>query len=122
MLALLAKFFTSGIVTEIAAAYRARENAKTDSERIAADERIARLESIRDIQKSEAGSRINAIMRAAIAAPVAVLLWKVFVWDKAFGQWTNGRTDALSPELWNVVTAVIGFYFVFEFGRILKGK
>ncbi len=34
--------------------------------------------------------------------------------DKALGQWTQGRTDALSPELWQVVMVVVGFYFLYE--------
>ena len=61
---------------------------------------------------AESGNRVNVWMRAALAMPVAILLWKVFVFDKAFGQWTFGTTDALSPELWQVVMIVIGFYFL----------
>lgn len=92
-----------------------RAKAETDQERIHADERIKGLEARRAVLVAESGgSKINAIMRAAIAMPVAIVLWKIFVWDKAFGQWTSGRTDALSPELWQVITAVIGFYFLYE--------
>jgi hypothetical protein len=93
----------------------AAANAQTDQARLAAEERVKTLESKRDVLIAEAGSsKVNAVMRALLAAPVAALLWKVFVWDKALGQWTHGRTDALSPELWHVVTAVLGFYFLYE--------
>lgn len=105
----------SKITGQIANVKIERSRADTDDKRIAADERIKALERRRDVLIAEAGqSNINAIMRAAIAMPVAIVLWKIFVWDKALGQWTSGRTDALSSELWQVITAVIGFYFLYE--------
>lgn len=115
----------SKITGQIAQVKLERAKAETDQERIHADERIRALEDKRAVLIAEAGqSKINAFMRAAIAAPVAIVLWKIFVWDKALGQWTSGRTDALSPELWQVITAVIGFYFLYEGAigvtRILK--
>lgn len=126
-LTLLFKFFDpiSKIADKIATVKIERAKAETDQAKIEADEKVKTLEAKRDILIAEAGqSRINAIMRAAIAAPVAIVLWKIFVFDKALGQWTSGRTDALSPELWQVITAVIGFYFLYEGAigvtRILK--
>jgi hypothetical protein len=112
MFAWLANLGIGSIADRIASAYEAREKAKTDKERIAADERIKGLEARRDVLVAEAGNRVNTWMRAALAMPVAIVLWKVFVYDKAFGQWTHGATDALSPELWQVVIVVIGFYFL----------
>lgn len=100
----------------LAGAYEARQRAQTDEERIAADERIAALEARASVQRAEAGSPVNALVRAALAAPVAILLAKILVWDKALGQWTGGTTDALSPELWGVVEAVIAFYLLSEAG------
>jgi len=89
--------------------------AKTQEERIAAEERAKSLELRRDVLVAESGvSRANIFMRTLIAAPVAILFWKIFVFDKAFGQWTGGRTEQLSPELWQVITVVIGFYFLYE--------
>jgi hypothetical protein len=108
----LAKIGIGTIAERIAAAYEARERAKTDKERIAADERIKTLEARRDVLVAESGNRVNGWIRAALALPVAIILWKVFVYDKALGQWTHGTTDALSPELWQVVMIVIGFYFL----------
>lgn len=108
----LAKIGIGTIASRLAAAYEAREKAATDTEKIAADVLVRTLEARRDVLVAETGNRINSRMRAALAAPVAILLWKVFVYDKALGQWTSGTTEALSPELWHVVTIVIGFYFL----------
>ena len=114
LFAYVAKIGIGSIGGRIAAAYEARQRATTDTERVAAEERIKTLESRRDVLVAESGSRLNALMRAAIATPVAIILWKIFVFDKALGQWTGGTTDALSPELWHVVMIVIGFYFLTE--------
>lgn len=93
----------------------ARANAETDQDKIAADERIKTLEMRRDVMVEEAkNSKANGIVRAFLATPIGILLWKIFVYDKALGQWTGGRTDGLSPELWQVVTVVLGFYFLYE--------
>src|SRR6185295_8921400 len=83
------------------------------SDKIAAEEKIASLQAKRDVLVAEAGhSRINACIRASIGGSVAFLLAKLYVWDKALGDWTGGHTDPLDPNLWNVIMATIGFYFV----------
>lgn len=89
--------------------------AQNQSDQIAASERIATLQAQRDIMIAEAGSsKLNAIVRGCIGGSVAILLMKLYVYDKALGQWTGGHTDALDPNLWTVVTATIGFYFLYE--------
>ena len=122
----LAKVGIGTIANRLASAYEAHERAKTHTEKIAAEERIKTLEARRDVIVAESGNRINVWMRAMLAMPVAVILWKVLVYDKALGQWTNGVTDALSPELWRVVMTVISFYFIAEAAsavtRIVKRK
>lgn len=90
-------------------------DAKTDQQKIAAQERINTLQAKRDVMVAESGSsKLNAFMRACLAAPVAIVLTKIYIWDKALGQWTMGHTDALDPNLWNVITATIAFYFLYE--------
>ena len=59
-------------------------------------------------------TRLNIWIRSWIAAGPAFLLTKIYVYDKALGQWTGGHTDALDPNLWNVVMVVLGFYFLHE--------
>lgn len=81
------------------------------------DERVARTNAARDIQVAEGGrSILNPLMRFYIAAGPATYIFKIFMIDKLVCPALGGRctTDPLSPELWQVVTAVIGFYFVCE--------
>jgi hypothetical protein len=88
---------------------------QNEADRIASQEKIASLQAKRDVLIAEAGhSNINAIIRATIGGSVAFLLAKVYVWDKALGDYTGGHTDSLDPNLWNVIMATIGFYFVYE--------
>jgi sterol desaturase/sphingolipid hydroxylase (fatty acid hydroxylase superfamily) len=111
MLALILNALTGGVAHELAAAFRAHEDAQTDQERIAAQERINHLQAIADVQKAEAGNPINALIRAAFAVPIALYFAKLFLWDKVLG-W--GSTDSLSPELWQLALVVIGFYFLHD--------
>ena len=98
----------AGKITEARIAAAA---AQTDRERIAAEERVKRLEARRAVLTAESGSRVNVVMRAAIAFGPTVYLLKIFIWDKVL---RLGAIDQLSGELWQVVTAVIGFYFLYE--------
>ena len=111
LITLIINALTGGVARELAEAFKARQVAQTDAARIAADERIAKLQNIRDIQVAEAGSPINAIIRACIGIPPAIYLGKLYLWDKVLG-W--GVTDDLSPQLWQVAWIVIGFYFAHE--------
>lgn len=119
-------FLGGGVAQSIADAYKAKEQAATDQERIAADERISRLQAIRDTQRAEAGSRINASIRAFIALGPALYIFKIFAVDKVMCSVVGCSlsTDPLTPELWEVVKAVVLFYFLYELGinsaRILK--
>lgn len=102
-------------------------NAKTDQERIESQERVNTLQLRRDVLIAEAGSKLNQRIRAALAAGPAVLLLKLFVWDKVVGSFmgcagkagnaascVTFNTDPLDPNLWNVVMVVLGFYFLSE--------
>jgi len=115
----------NGITKAISDSKIASINAKTQEEKIAADERTAMLEARRDILIAEAKtSNANVYTRTFIALPIGILFWKIFVWDKALGQWTMGHTDALDVNLWSVVKVVLGFYFLYEgvtgVARIIK--
>jgi len=124
--------FIPGIFTTVNGITNAITNEKinlaqsqNEADRIASQEHIASLQAKRDVLIAETGSsKINAIIRACIGGSVAFLLGKLFVWDKALGTWTGGHTDSLDPNLWNVVMATIGFYFIYEGAvnatRILK--
>jgi len=105
----------NGITNAIANERLKQISAKTEEAKIASQERISSLEAKRDVLIAESGrSNINAIIRATIGGSVATVLFKIYVWDKALGEWTHGRTEALDPNLWNVIMATIGFYFLYE--------
>ena len=111
MLAAILSAPTGGVARELASAYRARQEAQSDAERIAADERIRSLQAMADLQRAEAGSPINGLLRAYIAIGPATYLFKIYLIDKVLGL---GATDDLSPELWQIAWVVIGFYFLHE--------
>ena len=104
MWAFLAKLGIGSIANNLAQAYLAKQNAKTEEERIAVDERIKMLEA-----QAAAQRPLDAIIRAIFAVPVAVYFGKLFLYDKVLA-W--GATDPLSPDLKQVAMVIIGFYFL----------
>ena len=104
------------IIKEIAETKRTIVNAQTEKERLENQEKLKMLERRADVLIAESrGSNVNSHIRAyGLTLPVAIVLWKIFVWDKALGQWTGGHTDALDPRLWEVIMIVLGFYFIYE--------
>lgn len=119
MLAFLAQLGIGTIVSRLAAAYEAREKAKTDAERIAADVQIKRLEARAAVQAAEAGSRINALVRMLFALPVAIYYGKLFLYDKVLAL---GATDPLSDDLTWTARVIIGFYFLFEAANVVRRR
>jgi hypothetical protein len=108
----------SRISQAIANARIAASQAATDQARIEQEERIKALEARRAVMEREADGKINQLVRAALAFPVIVFLWKVIIWDKVFAL---GRTDDLSENLWYVTMMVLGFYFVhWTVGRLKR--
>jgi hypothetical protein len=96
-----------GIPEQLRRAYEARLKAKNDSERIAAEIDIARLEAR---QASHAiGGRWITLVQVAWALPFVAYNAKLIVWDKMLG-W--GVTDPLSPELYQLQAVIVGFFFV----------
>lgn len=103
-------------------------DAKTDQQKIASQERINSLQAKRDVMIAESGSsKLNAVMRATIGASAAVIVGKLLVWDKVIGSFAgcagaagqadscySYRTDILDPNQWGIITAVVGFYFLYE--------
>ena len=94
----------------------AATNAKTEVERIAAQERSRALELRRDALIADRGS---SWMRAALAFPVMLYINKLIVWDKVLGR---GSTDDLSDNLWYIVMTVIGFYFLQSLVNTLRPR
>lgn len=134
LLGLIPRLFTTvdGITTAISNERLKLIQAKTDQDKIASQERINALQARRDVLVAESGrSNFNAIVRGLIGLCVAGVLAKILIWDKAIGSLAgcSGKlanleqnliscskytTDALDGNLWGVITAVIGFYFLYE--------
>lgn len=100
------------ITKAITAVKLEQARAETDEHRIDAEERGKALEAKRDVLIAESGDKINRLVRALMAIPVVILLWKLIVFDNVFGQWLGWATPVLSDDLWLVVVTIIGFYFV----------
>lgn len=113
----------------------AQTNAQTDQERIHAEENIKVLEAQRDIllKQSAEAEYITTLTRLGFAFPAAIILWKVYVWDKGIGSLmgcsgdTTGKleclkftTDKLDSNLWWVIFAVVCFYFTQNLATIWK--
>jgi hypothetical protein len=95
------------IAGKLADAYTARETAKTDSDRIAADVAIKQLEARQAVVI--AGGRWIAPIQAAFAVMFLIYYGKLLIWDKVLGL---GVTDGLSPSLENLGMIVISFIFL----------
>lgn len=113
----------SGITTAIANEKIAVVNAKTEQEKVAAQERVNTLQAQRDILIADSShSSIDIWIRAFIAIGPAVYLTKIYIYDKVLGL---GSTDPLDTNLWSVTMAVIGFYFLYSGAigvtKIIKG-
>ena len=115
--------------------------AQSDTEIKDIDRRIEEAHDRRMILQAEAASRIgivlNGSMRALMAAPVAIFLWKYLAWDKVAGSIAHcaGKygatmpercatfvTDPLDANSWWIVLGVCGFYFAYDFGSKLLKK
>lgn len=112
MLKLLLGFFSgplSSISNDIKEAYQSKLAAQTDSEKVAADERINLLEARKSIILASQSNPIEGLVRIGFALPMVAYEWKLVIWDKVL---SLGATDGLSPELWQLFWIIIGGYFL----------
>lgn len=105
----------------------AKVQASTDAEKLHIDAQIAEAHDRVMVLQAEAGSRVNAIIRAMLALGPMIFLWKVFVWDKVVGSFAGYTkdiftTDALDSNLWSVVIAVLSFYFIYDMSASWRRK
>lgn len=97
------------VAREIGKTIVAKENAQTEQERIAADERLGMLNAKRDVLIAEQTNPITRIIRPLFALPFVLYVWKVIVWDNLLG-W--GVTDSLSADMTNLMMIIVGAYFL----------
>jgi len=69
------------IIAQIVEAKKDKINAVTAQEQIAADERIKALEAKRDVLIQGTKTPADVAARTLLMTPVAVILWKVLIWD-----------------------------------------
>lgn len=112
----LLSLLSGPLVGQIMDAWKAKQNAATDQERIKADvtveaikAEVAAQQEARAIVIAEQGRWYTAIIRPLFALPFVIYIWKLVVWDKVLGM---GSTDGLSPELWSVLTTIIAAFFI----------
>jgi hypothetical protein len=111
----------NGITNAIANERIALTNATTEQARISSQERINALVAQRDVLISDSSkSSVDIWMRFFIAVGPAAYLTKIFLYDKVMQSWTHGSTDPLDPNLWMVVTAVVGFYFLYSAASLFR--
>lgn len=112
MLAILGALFrtTLGSVTkDLADAYRSKQDAKTEQERIAADERINILNARRDTILAAQSNPVERWIRPLLAFPFIVYIWKLVLWDKVL-EW--GTTDSLGANLDLTFSIILASYFI----------
>ncbi len=89
---------------------------QTNEQKLEADMEIAALTAKRDVLLAENGAGgIRSWIRPLLAMPWVAYLWKVVVWDKvvcSFADLGGCRTDALGPDLFNIMMIVITAYFI----------
>lgn len=97
------------IVKQIAAERERRLTLEGTAAKIESDERVAVLEAHRDLLIARGGNKIDALVRAMFAVPVAIYCGKLYLWDKVLAM---GATDPLSPWLSEIALLIIGGYFL----------
>lgn len=109
---IISGFFTSSlsnIAKDLKEAYLSKQNAVTEEQRIAAEERIKTLEVRKEVILKAQSDPHEKWIRILWAVPMLIYTWKLIIWDKIL-EW--GATDNLSPDLWNIYMIVLAGYFV----------
>lgn len=100
-------------------AYKAKLAAGNDSERIAADLAAKDVELRKredelnaQILVAEQGNWFTRWVRPLWAMPFVIYTWKLVVWDKVLGHWTQSTTDPLTGGMETLIVTVSSAYFI----------
>lgn len=89
--------------------------AQTTEDKTASQERINTLEAKRDLMLADSQhSSLDSWVRAGLTIGPAAYITKIYLWDKVLATWTHGSTEPVTTDQWQVMMAVIGFYFVYS--------
>lgn len=118
MLGWLGSLITGPLISAALGAYQKKLDAGNTSERIAADIAMRELaveqrerELAASVVVAEQGNWFTRSVRPLWALPFVIYTWKLVVWDKVLGPWTNGTTDALSGGMETLIVTVAAAYF-----------
>jgi len=108
-----------GLFTTISSITNAIANEKiillksqTEEDKIASQERINTLEAKKAALLADSQhSSLDMWVRAGLAVGPAAYITKIFLWDKVLKM---GVTDPVTPDQWQVLMAVVGFYFIYS--------
>jgi hypothetical protein len=77
------------------------------------DERLKELDNRLEYLLNLAKDRIFLAFLIFLSLPAALILWQYIVIDKIIAPGFGGhKTDSLSPEMWDYVYIVLGFWFL----------
>lgn len=110
---------SKNLISEIADARVKVTDAKTEQERIAAQERLDILTARKDIILQSQKDKVERWIRVLWAVPFIVYTWKLVLWDKVLGL---GATDSLSPTLEYIMWTILGSYFLDSTIKKIRGK
>jgi hypothetical protein len=99
----------NGITKALTDAYVAKEQAKNDKDRIAADVAIENLKARRDVVISAAVNDKWWSPRTLMGYAAALYVFKIIVWDTVF---QLGVTPDPGEQVTFIVMTVVGFYFI----------
>lgn len=89
--------------------------AQTEEDKVASQERINTLEAKRAALLADSQhSSLDMWVRAGFSIGPAAYITKIFLWDKALQSLTHGSTEPVTPDQWQVMMAVVGFYFIYS--------
>lgn len=111
--------------------YKAKLEAGNTSERIAAElagRELAVEQREREVAASiviaEQGNWFTRSVRPLWALPFVIYTWKLVVWDKVLGAWTQSATDPLTGGMETLIITVAAAYFggrtIENVARIIK--
>lgn len=94
---------------------------------------IAEAQARQNVLVAEAWSRVNSLMRAAIAFGPMIYINKYYFFDKVIGSFFGNScnkagecsifsTDGINDQMGQVLMAVIGFYFVYDIAATFRRK
>lgn len=101
----------------------AQINATSDVEKTQISAKIDQLQSQRDVLIANSNSGIgwiDEIIRFGLAVPLIAYVNKLVLYDKVIGSWGTYSTDGLGTTELTVLSAILGYLFLYSAMKIFK--